>query len=226
MLFSLGLKPVTDKIEEEVEDLDLHVWLLDDGHCGGDLDQLQRVAKILEQEGPPHGLYMSTRMTSQDPKSNVWGPGLEEDEGDPLGVGVTPEFGEGITVLGAPVGSNRFEEEVIRTRMGKIKMLTEKLELLHDSQLEFVLLRSTLALPKFIYILRTVDPTNHCQLWEEYDGITKVGLERILAGAVTHRVWEMAKLKVNDGGLGLRAAQDHGLAAYAVSKLGTQRPNH
>ena len=89
-------------------------------------------------------------------------------------------------------------------------------------QLEFVVLRSTLALPKFIYILHTVDPTNHCQLWEEYDGITKVGLERILAGAVTHRVWEMAKLKVNDGGLGLRAAQDHGLAAYAASKLGTQ----
>ena len=47
LLFSLGLKPVTDKIEEEVEDLDLHVWLLDDGHCGGDLDQLQRVSKNL-----------------------------------------------------------------------------------------------------------------------------------------------------------------------------------
>ena len=95
------------------------------------------------------------------------------------------------------------------------------MESLHDSQLEFVLLRSTLALPKFIYILCTVDPTNHCQLWEEYDGITKVGLERILAGAVTHRVWEMVKLKVNDGGLGLRAAQDHHLVVYAASKLGS-----
>ena len=59
-------------------------------------------------------------------------------------------------------------------------------------------------------------------MWEEYDEITKVGLGKILAAPVTEQVWEMAKLKVNDGGLGLRAAADHGVAAYAASKLGTQ----
>ena len=88
--------------------------------------------------------------------------------------------------------------------------------------MEFVLLRSCLTLPKITYILRTVDPTFHCQLWEEYDEITKGELERILGAPVTGDVWEQAKLKVNDGGLGLRSALDHGIAAYTASKLGTQ----
>ena len=40
-----------------------------------------------------------------------------------------------------------------------------------------------------------------------------LGLGRIAGVSVTEHVWEMAKMKVNDGGLGLRAAADHGLAA-------------
>ena len=78
-------------------------------------------------------------------------------------------------------------------KIKKIEELTEKLADLEDSHMEFVLLRSTLSLPKLVYILRTVDPTSLCHLWQYFDGITRAGLGRILAGPVSDSTWEQVK---------------------------------
>ena len=64
-------------IEEEVPDLEVDAWFLDDGEQVGTLDQLQRVVDILLREGPPRGLILSTSATvaaPARPKTTVWCP--------------------------------------------------------------------------------------------------------------------------------------------------------
>ena len=87
-LFSLLLHPVVRKIQEEVPDLRVNAWYLDDGTQVGSRAQLQQVVDILEKEGPARGLHLSTSATVQppdQPKTTVWSPAnLTSEPGDDL----------------------------------------------------------------------------------------------------------------------------------------------
>ena len=220
LLFALTLRPITEEIKEKVKGLKLHVWFLDDGHVVGTLDQLREVARILVEQGPSQGLILSRVGTADDPKSRIWSGQAYLAE-DPLGMGIPVERGRGIIVLGSPVGDQTFIEETVARRIKKIEELTEKLGDMEDSHMEFVLLRSTLSLPKLTYILRTVDPTPLRHLWQYFDGITRAGLGRIVAGPVSDSTWEEVKKGLGDGGVGFRGAADHCIAAFVASVCGT-----
>ena len=127
-----------------------------------------------------------------------------------------------MTLLGAPLGSHRFEFHQIQKKVDKIKAITDLLPLLEDSQTEFVLLRSCLSLPKISFLLRAVDTSPHTALLQEFDQVTREALIRILGAPVSDRVWQQGKIPVSMGGLGLRAAEDHAPAAYAASVLSAQ----
>ena len=68
---------------------------------------------------------------------------------------------EGIILLGAPLGSEAFVKEAIKSKVSKVEEISALLPLLEDPHTEFVLLRSCLALPKIAFILRTVDTASH-----------------------------------------------------------------
>ena len=146
-------------------------------------------------------------------------PGNQQD---PLGRGLTFVTEEGVTLLGAPLGSHEFESQQIQKKVDKIRDITNLLPLLEDSQTEFVLLRSCLSLPKISFLLRAVDTCSHTVLLQEFDQVTREALIRILGAPVSDRVWQQSKLPVSMGGLGLRAAEDHASAAYAASVLSAQ----
>ena len=76
---------------------------------------------------------------------------------------------EGFEILGAPVGSTQYEAAHIRKKVEKIKEITGLLSQLEDAQMEYVLLRSCFSLPKTIYLLRTVDPSRHLDIWTQFD---------------------------------------------------------
>ena len=92
-----------------------------------------------------------------------------------------------IVLLGAPVGSEGHERVVIRGRVEKMKAITDRLPLLKDPQSEFVILRSCLAEPKFMFSLRTTNPLTHQDLWQEFDGIVKEALCRVLGATITEQ---------------------------------------
>ena len=85
--------------------------------------------------------------------------------------------------------------------------------------LYFPFLRSCLSLPKVVFSLRSVDTTRHQEVLQHYNQVTREGLARILGVPPTDVQWLQAKLPVTMGGLGLRAAEEHGPAAYASSYL-------
>ena len=108
-------------------------------------------------------------------------------------------------------------QDFLEEKAEKIKSITTELSTLHHPHLEFVLLRSCLALPKFIFLLRTTDSTSFSETLQKFDHVTREGLSRIIGGPVTDQEWDQAKIPVCMGGLGLRAALDHGGAAFATS---------
>ena len=149
--------------------------------------------------------------------------GVGEQEQDPLGKGVPKvPAGDGITVLGAPVGYENFAREGLTDKVEKVQKVTEMLPLLKDPHLEFVLLRSCLSLPKLMFLLRTLDTTIFGDQLEQFDMVTRGALSRILGTPITDVGWEQAKLPVSMGGLGLRAASDHAGVAFASSLLSAQ----
>ena len=229
LLFCLAIKPVVDAIQEEVPNLVLNAWYLDDGHQVGTKEDLKKVVDIFSREGPPRGLILSTAASVKapsKPKALVWSPAgdlEEQDIDDPIqrGIPMAPQ-GEGITVLGAPVGSEEFIARSLAAKVNKVEQITDLLPLLQDPHIEFALLRSCLALPKVMFLLRAVDTTKFPNVLEQFDAVTRGALSRILGSPVSNIQWEQAKLPVAMGGTGLRSASDHAPIAHATSLLSAQ----
>ena len=187
LLFSINLQPVVDMIRQEVPDLKLQVWYLDDGTLIGTKADLQKAVDIILREGPARGLFLSTANTVHFPlmpKSTIWSPNNISTSNDPLEKGIPLIKDSGIVLLGTPIGDIQFTENWIKKKIKKVKDLTDRLPLLQDPHVEFVLLRSCLALPKVMFILRTTDPTRNQLLWQEFDNITREALIRILGSPV------------------------------------------
>ena len=125
--------------------------------------------------------------------------------------------GDGIVVLGAPVGYDGFVREKLEGRVEKVREVVQLLPLLKDPHSEFVLLRSCLSLPKIMFMLRAVNTAHHQEQLTEFDSIIRGALSRILGSPLTDEQWEQASLPVATGGLGLRSAVDHAPTAHAVS---------
>ena len=161
-MFCLVLHQVVIIILQEVPTLRLNEWYLDDGTQIGCREDLQMVVDIILREGPARGLHLSCGATVHppaQPKSTVWCPAGNVEEGDPLERGIARVRDNGIVLLGSPVGDSQFVSESIDTRIQKVKTITDKLQHLQDAQTEFCLLRSCLSIPKVMYMLRTTDPT-------------------------------------------------------------------
>ena len=158
------------------------------------------------------------RSLQNSPQEN--NPEINKKNQDPLNRGIPKvRSGSGIIVLGAPVGYEAFVREALHDRTEKVRQSTELLPLLQDPHCEFVLLRSCLATPKVMFMLRALDTSQLGNLLDEFDGITRGALSKILGTPVSDIQWEQAKLPAAMGGLGLRSASDHGPLAFATSLL-------
>ena len=225
LLFSLVLHPLVLEIQEQVSTLDLNAWYLDDGTLVGTVPELRQVVDIMVREGPARGLILSTAHTTRAPslpKTTVWSKLDVTGDDDPLGKGVPRVRGLGITLLGAPLGHLGYEAELLQEKVNKVQEITSLLPDIQDPQIEFCLLRSCLSLPKIMFTLRTVDTTAHRPLLSQFDRETRESLNRILGAPLDDLQWRQAKLPVALGGMGLRAAMDHGAAAFSTSLLQSQ----
>ena len=147
-------------------------------------EDLQKVVDIILRHGPERGLFLSSS------KSSVWCPDSDSvaqlNRLDPIGRDIPLITEEGIILLGSPVGSKTFEREANKKRIQKIKDIANKLQLIEDPQVEFALLRSCLSIPKLMFTLRTTDPSNHLDIWNNYDRIVRDCLSRILGASLTN----------------------------------------
>ena len=179
-LFALVLQPLIETIEAEVPSLEAHAWFHDDSNSVGSKEELKTVVEVVKRDGPARGLHLNVD------KSSIWSPlATGPGAGDPLGCGIKRIQDSGIKLLGCPIGSREFVQRFLEEKAEKIKSITTELSTLHHPHLEFVLLRSCLALPKFIFLLRTTDSTPFSQTLQQFDHITREGLSRIIGGPVS-----------------------------------------
>ena len=183
---------------------------------------------IIVREGESRGLILSRAATVHPPslpKSVVWSPldGIGDNEQDPLLRGIPKvKAGDGIVVLGAPVGYHAFVKEKLKSKVEKVRGILELLPLLQDPHCEFVLLRSCLSLPKIMFMLRAVNTVDFQDQLIDFDCLIRGALSHLLGSPLTDVQWAQASLPVAMGGLGLRSAADHASAPHAVSLLAAQ----
>ena len=169
-----------------------------------------------------HPSMINHQQTPLSPLYTVWSKLDVTGDIDPLNKGIPRVRGLGITLLGAPIGHQGFVAEALQEKVDKIATITSLLPDLQDPHVEFCLLRSCLALPKMMFLLRTVDTSGHQDILSEFDRHVREALIRILGCPLEDLAWEQAKLPVSMAGLGLRSATDHSAAAYATSFLASQ----
>ena len=121
--------------------------------------------RICLEEGPAHGLTISRRGLTDNPKSEIMCPDVNGPD-EPIVGSIPRVWDQGIIVLGSLVRTMEFERRIIMERIDKVEEMTERLASLEDSHMELTLLRATLSLPKLLYILRTVNPNLHIFLWD------------------------------------------------------------
>ena len=134
-------------------------------------------------------------------------------------MGIPNKEGDGITVLGSPLGSPTFVRREIEKSIGKVDVILQKLEDLEDPHVAYVLLRSCFSLPKVVHLLRTSDPLLSLDLWSTFDRAIQDALTRILGVGMSEIQWRQAQLPVSMTGMGLRGARDHAMSAYISSVL-------
>ena len=117
MFFCVVLHPIIQRIAEEVPDLLLNGWYLDEGTIVGKLEDIKKAVSIIRQDGPARGLFLSTEATSPVPKSTMWCPDLDPSVLHPVGLGIPRIQEPGIVLLGSPVGDKNCVHTVIEKKI-------------------------------------------------------------------------------------------------------------
>jgi hypothetical protein len=148
LLYALGLNPTVKKINQ-LPSIKANLWIMDDGTVSAPLSSLRQVVSILETDGPQSGLFLNKS------KCFVWCGHHDPLNLNPLACGIPCSDPRGLHLLGSPIGSTDFMQEVINQRIDKIEEIVHHhLPTLEDPQVQFCLLRSCLSLPKITYSLR------------------------------------------------------------------------
>jgi len=210
LAFSLALRPLTEAIQRVAPNLLLHAWYLDDGTLCGSPAELHRAWEVIEQLGPSLGLSLNHK------KSQLFVPEGANVSANPFPSDV-PVLREGFTLLGAPYGPSHYCEEVVSTRVGKIKDLVARLPDLQDSHMATSLLRSCLAFPKIAFSLRSCAPGLIPNGLRAFDCTIRWALSEIVGSPISDWSWSKAGLSPSSGGVGLRSAALHAPTAYIGS---------
>ena len=212
LYFACGILILCRRIKAELKD-SLSLWYLDDGSMAGPGEELLKAWKIVEEEAKKIGMRVNVK------KCEIWSPEGHEKWQDDFPEQVVRLKGEGFELLGAPIGTKEFCEEYARKRVMKVKEVVAKLPLLADPQMELVLLRSCIGLPKFGFTLRSAPPEDIQTATKEFDDLMeKTSEERfgIQMGKEAAMQWH---LPVRMGGVGISRAQDVSAPAYLGNVL-------
>ena len=128
---------------------------------------------------------------------------------------------DGIVLLGAPIGSQAFTQSKIHDKVKEIEGVLSKLGFLHDSQVELSLLRSCFGIAKFGFLMRACDPAANANAFASFDDLQCKALSHLIVASISTSDprWILASLPVSLGGVGLRSAALHSLAAFVASIL-------
>ena len=207
LLFALTLLPVIQKIEEECV-LDVNKWYLDDGCLAGQKQEVQKALSILERECAKIGLFLNKS------KTTIFGAGSSDFAFE----GLKKIEGDGIVLLGAPVGSDVFISDYAQTKIEALQNRLQLTECLQNPQYQLPLLRFCIGLPRVNHLFRLCHPEVIKEAINSCDTLLDSYISTNLFGhALSPFQRRLISLPVSQGGLGLSIAKDIALCAYTGS---------
>ena len=209
LLFCLTIHPMVLQLRSE-----FRVFYMDDGTLGGSLPDVLEDLQLVESSASELGLQLNRSKselicddvtTREAMLSEV--PGLQvlgRDRAD---------------ILGSPIGSMEGISEAIQTKTDQLRLMGDRLHLLHSHD-ALLLLRHSFSIPKILYILRTAPCFLSASL-EAYDNLLRAILSNISNVCLEEdSVWAQASLPVGAGGLGVRRAAQLAPSAFLASAAG------
>ena len=142
----------------------------------GSEDDLIRSWDLLFQLGPDRGLHVRVD------KCELW----STVDLDRLDIRIKRNYISGLEVLGAALGTPEFVCMKLNERIGKIGVLSEKLDYLDDPQCALGILRHCIGSRKMVYSLRCQTPKSPViKSLKEFDAQQREKLENILGTVLT-----------------------------------------
>ena len=149
LLFSLVLLDLLDEIGNQISDLRLQIWYLDDGTLNGTRSSIASLLDSLQSTGPKYGFYLNLNKCDGDQKF----PEI------PSQVQRVMQVEGGADLLGSPIyGSEQYYDAVFQKHINTVTKAQNHLIDNNNPQIEFHLLRSCLSLSKINHLLHTVSP--------------------------------------------------------------------
>jgi hypothetical protein len=217
-LFCLIQQRFLRRIPEKFE-ISYKKFYMDDGNLVLPLVRVPEVIQYFVEEGRKVGLELNIR------KCELWAPNLStqlflHNQLDPNfdipDLAMQPD--SGVIVLGGPVSTvPDYVVDFFNKRIAKVSNLISLALTIDNSQAEFLILRSCIAVPQLGFHLR-VCPTN----WilnglVVYDQVIAESITKISGGIVTSEARNQLTLPVPAGGLGLSSAFQIAPAAFLGS---------
>jgi hypothetical protein len=214
--FSLVLQKFVLHVKEECPDLRLNVWYLDDGTLVGKKADLLKVLRLAITEGPKYGLHLNLS------KSLVWSPLCTADfSGFPADLPTKADGG--IKLLGSMAATDSCAEVIDSyacKRVDKIAAMVDSLDLLDDVQLQYILLKYCVAMPRFNFQLRVANPDHIPVAIAQFDDVLRTAVESLMGNCQLSAV-DMTRmsLPVTMSGFGMPLARTTALPAHIASRL-------
>ena len=212
VLFAVALKIVTDKLVENVPDLMLNRWYLDDGYVAGKVKKVAKSLKVINKAAKKVGLELRTS------KSVLFYPSGTESKRDLFPTDIKVKL-DGINVLGAPIGSEQFISEFFALQYAELRSLLKRLEGASSdlgTHATFTLLTKCISFSKMVFHARTVHPSLLIKHASNYDQLVRDCFLLLIPG-LSEQQLAQSSLPIRSGGLGVRRLSDHLLPAFLSS---------
>ena len=217
VLFALAIHPVIAEARAATGTLhpggiDICSFFLDDGFCAGSSAAVRCFLSTLTAGFRRIGLTVNLDKTEVIPACP-----LTQSFGHADFPGCSWNGSSNFKLLGAPIGSDAWCEELLGRRVSKARTLLSAIGRLPDAQKTFSLLRSCSGWSKVLYSCRTVPPSAQMCGLKTADSDLRAALSQLIGRPLTDDDWRLASLGVAAGGLGTRCAAEHAPAAYVAS---------
>ena len=214
LLFSVVIQELVLRIRNELPDLTLNKWYLDDGVLAGRSADVLKVLELLTDHGPEVGVFLNLGKCElvTHPASAAR---LDEF---PLTIPTDKRRTDGCTsLLGAPMGSDAFCDAFIRSdTLEPARRTLQKLGTVTDPQISKTLLRHCTGFCQFVYALRATPPTQVAAAAADFDDIVMAALQCGFFSLPENKRSQLRR-GIRSGGLGIRSVVTHSESAYIAS---------
>ena len=214
LLFSVVIQELILRIRDELPDLTLNKWYLDDGVIAGRSADVLKVLELLTAHGPKVGVFLNlgkcelVTHPASAARLDVF----------PLTIPTDKRRTDGCTsLLGAPIGSDAFCEDFIRgDTLEPARRTLTKLGNVTDPQISKTLLRHCTGFCQFVYALRATPPTQVAVAAADFDDVVMAALQCGFFSLPENKRSQVRR-GIRSGGLGIRSVVTHSESAYIAS---------